>query len=132
MDAVDGIERVRYTSPHPKDIREDVLRAHSELPAVCEHIHLPLQSGLKPHPQGDATHLQPRALSRPSGDDSRARSDCALTTDIIVGFPSETESDFEQTLDVVEQVGYDSAFTFIFSPRRGTEAAGLEGSSPMG
>ena len=73
VDAVDGIERIRYTSPHPKDMREDVIRAHAELPSVCEHIHLPLQSGSSRDPQGDAAHLQPRALPRPRGDDPRAR-----------------------------------------------------------
>ena len=73
IDAIDGMERIRYTSPHPKDIREDVIRAHAELPSVCEHIHLPLQSGSSPRPQGDAPHLQPRALPRPRGDDPRAR-----------------------------------------------------------
>ena len=131
VDAVDGIERVRYTSPHPKDIREDVLRAHSELPA-CEHIHLPLQSGssriLKAMRR---TYNRERYLDRVAMIRELVP-DCALTTDIIVGFPGETESDFEQTLDVVEQVGYDSAFTFIFSPRRGTEAAGLGGQLPHG
>ena len=72
IDAIDGLERIRYTSPHPKDIREDVIRAHAELPSVCEHIHLPLQSGSSPRAQGDAPHLQPRALPRPRGDDPRA------------------------------------------------------------
>ena len=67
VDAVEGIERIRYTSPHPKDIREDVISAHVELPSVCEHIHLPLQSGSTPDPQGDAPHLRPRALPRPGG-----------------------------------------------------------------
>src|SRR5579884_3443363 len=95
IDAIEGIERIRYTSPHPKDMREDVIRAHAELGALCEHIQ-----------------------------------DCAITTDIIVGFPGETEEDFRQTLEVAEQVGYDGAFTFIYSPRRGTEAAGLPDQVP--
>ena len=63
LDAVEGIERIRYTSPHPKDMREDVIRAHAELASVCEHIHLPLQSGSEPDPQGDAPHLRPRAAT---------------------------------------------------------------------
>jgi tRNA-2-methylthio-N6-dimethylallyladenosine synthase len=127
VDAVDGIERIRYTSPHPKDIREDVVRAHAELPAVCEHIHLPLQSGssrvLKAmrRTYGRERYLDRVAMIR------ELVPDCAITTDIIVGFPGETEEDFEETLEVVEEVGYDSAFTFIFSPRRGTEAATLDG-----
>ena len=125
VDAIDGIERIRYTSPHPKDIREDVIRAHAELPALCEHIHLPLQSGssrvLKAMRR---TYNRERYMARVAEIREQVP-DCALTTDIIVGFPGETEDDFSQTLEVVEEVGYDSAFTFVFSPRRGTEAATL-------
>jgi len=125
MDAVEGIDRIRYTSPHPKDIREDVIRAHAELPSVCEHIHLPLQSGstrvLKAmrRTYGRERYLDRVAMIR------ELVPDCALTTDIIVGFPGETDGDFQETLDVVEEVRYDSAFTFIFSPRRDTPAATL-------
>ena len=124
VDAVDGIERIRYTSPHPKDIREDVIRAHAELPSVCEHVHLPLQSGssriLKAMRR---TYDRDRYLDRVALIREHVP-DVALTTDIIVGFPGETEDDFRHTLDVVERVGFDSAFTFVFSPRRGTLAAG--------
>jgi tRNA-2-methylthio-N6-dimethylallyladenosine synthase len=127
VDAVDGIERVRYTSPHPKDMREDVIRAHAELSSLCEHIHLPLQSGsssiLK---RMRRTYNRERYLDRVALIREHVP-DCAITTDIIVGFPGETEEDFERTLEVVNQVGYDGAFTFIFSPRRGTEAAELDG-----
>jgi tRNA-2-methylthio-N6-dimethylallyladenosine synthase len=123
LDEIDGIERIRYTSPHPKDMREDVIRAHAELGSVCEHIHLPLQSGssrvLKAMRR---TYDRERYLDRVALIREHVP-DVALTTDIIVGFPGETEEDFEQTLEVVEQVGYDGAFTFIFSPRRETEAA---------
>jgi tRNA-2-methylthio-N6-dimethylallyladenosine synthase len=130
IDAVDGLERIRYTSPHPKDMREDVIRAHAELPSLCEHIHLPLQSGsptiLK---RMRRTYNQQRYLDRVALIREHVP-DCAITTDIIVGFPGETEDDFQQTLDVVEQVHYDSAFTFIFSPRRGTEAAQFEDQIP--
>jgi tRNA-2-methylthio-N6-dimethylallyladenosine synthase len=122
---VEGIERIRYTSPHPKDMREDVIRAHAELPALCEHIHLPLQSGssrvLKAMRR---TYDRQRYLGRVAQIREQLP-DCALTTDIIVGFPGETEDDFEATLELVQEVGYDGAFTFIFSPRRGTEAATL-------
>ncbi|HLL92819.1 MAG TPA: radical SAM protein, partial [Solirubrobacteraceae bacterium] len=110
-------------SPHPKDMREDVIRAHVQLASVCEHIHLPLQSGssriLKAMRR---TYDRERYLDRVAMIREHVP-DAALTTDIIVGFPRETEEDFQATLDVVEQVGYDSAFTFIFSPRHGTEAA---------
>ncbi|MDQ4040940.1 MAG: tRNA (N6-isopentenyl adenosine(37)-C2)-methylthiotransferase MiaB, partial [Actinomycetota bacterium] len=127
VDAVEGIDRIRYTSPHPKDMREDVARAHAALPAVCEHVHLPLQSG--------STRIL-KAMRRTYGRErylDRVRlirehvPDVALTTDVIVGFPDETEADFRETLEVVEEVGYDGAFTFIYSPRRGTEAAQLDG-----
>jgi tRNA-2-methylthio-N6-dimethylallyladenosine synthase len=130
VDAVPGIERIRYTSPHPKDMREDVIRAHAELPALCEHIHLPLQSGssavLK---RMRRTYTRERYLDRVALIREHVP-DCALTTDIIVGFPGETEADFEQTLEVAEAVGYDGAFTFIYSPRRETEAAELPGQLP--
>jgi tRNA-2-methylthio-N6-dimethylallyladenosine synthase len=123
VDGIDGIDRIRYTSPHPKDMREDVIRAHAELGALCEHIHLPLQSGssriLKAMRR---TYDRDRYLDRVALIREHVP-DCALTTDIIVGFPGETEADFEQTLEVCEAVGYDAAFTFVYSPRRGTEAA---------
>jgi tRNA-2-methylthio-N6-dimethylallyladenosine synthase len=131
IDAVEGIERIRYTSPHPKDMREDVMRAHAELASVCEHVHLPLQSGssrvLKAMRR---TYDRRRYLDRVTVIREHVP-DVALTTDIIVGFPGETEEDFCETLEVVQEVGYDGAFTFIFSPRRGTEAARIaEGSLP--
>jgi tRNA-2-methylthio-N6-dimethylallyladenosine synthase len=130
LDSVAGLDRIRYTSPHPKDIREDVIRAHAELPSVCEHIHLPLQSGssrvLKAMRR---TYNRERYLDRVAMIRELVP-DCAITTDIIVGFPGETDADFEETMQVVEQVGYDSAFTFIFSPRRGTLAAELEAQLP--
>ena len=123
VDAVEGIERIRYTSPHPKDMREDVVRAHVELPSLCEHIHLPLQSGssrvLKAMKR---TYDRERYLDRVAMIREHVP-DCALSTDIIVGFPGETEAEFSETLEVAEQVRYDSAFTFVFSPRRGTAAA---------
>ncbi|HEY2603518.1 MAG TPA: tRNA (N6-isopentenyl adenosine(37)-C2)-methylthiotransferase MiaB [Thermoleophilaceae bacterium] len=126
IDAIDGIDRVRYTSPHPKDMREDVIQAHAELQTLCEHIHLPLQSGssriLKAMRR---TYNRERYMDRVALIREHVP-DCAITTDIIVGFPGETDEDFERTMDVVEEVRYDGAFTFIYSPRRGTEAATLE------
>ncbi len=130
LDAISGIERIRYTSPHPKDMRADVIQAHAELPSLCEHIHLPLQSGssavLK---RMRRTYTRERYLDRVAMIREHVP-DCALTTDIIVGFPGETDDDFEQTLEVAEEVGYDGAFTFIYSPRRGTEAATLADQIP--
>jgi tRNA-2-methylthio-N6-dimethylallyladenosine synthase len=123
IDGVEGIDRIRYTSPHPKDMREDVIRAHVELASVCEHIHLPLQSGssriLKAMRR---TYDRQRYLDRVALIREHLP-DAAITTDVIVGFPGESERDFSETMEVVEQVGYDGAFTFIFSARRGTEAA---------
>jgi tRNA-2-methylthio-N6-dimethylallyladenosine synthase len=130
VDAVDGVDRIRYTSPHPKDMKEDVIRAHSDLPALCEHIHLPLQSGssriLKAMRR---TYDRGRYMDRVALIREHVP-DCSLTTDIIVGFPGETEADFEETLEVAEEVGYDGAFTFIYSPRRETEAATLPDQVP--
>ena len=125
VDAVEGVERIRYTSPHPKDMRQDLLAAHAELASLCEHIHLPLQSGssriLKSMRR---TYDRGRYLERVAMIREHVP-DCALSTDVIVGFPGETEADFVETLEVVDEVGYDGAFTFVFSPRRGTEAATL-------
>src|SRR5205807_8248765 len=122
-DAVAGIERIRFTSPHPKDFRDPVIAAMAECPSVCEHVHLPLQSGssrlLKAMRR---TYTRERYLALV--EKMRAAiPDLAFGTDIIVGFPGETEADFLETLDVVEEVGYDSAYTFVYSPRAGTEAA---------
>src|SRR4051812_1221092 len=130
VDAIDGVDRIRYTSPHPKDIREDVIRAHAELPALCPHIHLPLQSGSSRMLKAmRRTYNRERYLDRVAMIRELVP-DCALSTDIIVGFPGETEEDFAETLEVVEHVRYDSAFTFIYSPRRETEAADLPDQAP--
>jgi tRNA-2-methylthio-N6-dimethylallyladenosine synthase len=111
-------------------MREDVIRAHVELSALCEHIHLPLQSG-----SSRILKAMKRTYDRGRYMDRVAQirehlPDAALTTDIIVGFPGESERDFEETLEVVEEVGYDGAFTFIFSPRRGTAAAEYQDQLP--
>ena len=121
--AVDGIRRVRFTSPHPKDLRPETVAAMTETPAVCEHLHLPLQAGsdrvLAAMHRG---YTATRYLEKLAG--ARAGvPDLAVTTDIIVGFPGETDGDFERTLEVVAEAEYDSAYTFVFSPRPGTEAA---------
>ncbi|HEV2361612.1 MAG TPA: tRNA (N6-isopentenyl adenosine(37)-C2)-methylthiotransferase MiaB [Acidimicrobiales bacterium] len=121
--AIDGIERVRYTSPHPKDLRPDTIAAMAETPAVCEHLHLPLQSGsddvLKAMRRG---YTAERYLAKLRAARA-AIPGLAVTTDIIVGFPGETDADFERTLEVAAEASYDSAYTFIFSPRPGTRAA---------
>jgi tRNA-2-methylthio-N6-dimethylallyladenosine synthase len=130
LDSIDGIDRIRFTSPHAKDMRDDVIAAMAECDAVCEHLHLPLQSG-----SSRLLKLMRRTYTRERYVDlvGRIRSaipDVALTTDIIVGFPGETEHDFDQTLEVVDEIGYDHAFTFVYSPRRGTEAAAMSEQVP--
>ena len=121
--AVPGVRRVRFTSPHPKDLRPETVAAMAGTGAVCEHLHLPLQSGsdavLAAMRRGYRAerYLERLAMAR------AAVEDLAVTTDIIVGFPGETEADFVATLEVVAEAGYDSAYTFVFSPRPGTRAA---------
>jgi tRNA-2-methylthio-N6-dimethylallyladenosine synthase len=123
---VDGIRRVRFTSPHPKDLRPETVAAMAEVPAVCDQLHLPLQSGsdrvLSAMRRGYTAqrYLERLAAAR------QAIPDLAVTTDVIVGFPGETDDEFEATLEVVAEAAYDSAYTFIFSPRPGTRAAAME------
>jgi len=121
--SVDGIRRVRYTSPHPKDLRAETIAAMAETPAVCEHLHLPLQSGSdRVLAEMHRGYTAERYLERLAAARA-AIPDLAVTTDLIVGFPGETDEDFERTLEVVAEAAYDSAYTFIYSPRPGTEAA---------
>jgi tRNA-2-methylthio-N6-dimethylallyladenosine synthase len=128
--AVDGIRRVRFTSPHPNDFSPRVLAAMAETPAVCEHVHLPVQSG--------STRVLRRMLRRYTRDGylevaralRAAVPGLALTTDIIVGFPGETADDFAETLSLVEAVGFDDAYTFRYSPREGTPSLRLDGAVP--
>jgi tRNA-2-methylthio-N6-dimethylallyladenosine synthase len=126
VSAVDGIRRVRFTSPHPKDLRPETIAAMAETPEVCDHLHLPLQAG------SNATlmamrrgYTAERYLAR-LADARAAISDLAVSTDLIVGFPGETEDDFERTLEVAAEANYDSAYTFVFSPRPGTRAAAMQ------
>jgi tRNA-2-methylthio-N6-dimethylallyladenosine synthase len=123
--AVPGIRRVRFTSPHPNDFSDRVIAAMAEVPAVCEHVHLPMQSG--------STRTLKRMLRRYTRDEYLACVErlrgaipgLSLTTDIIVGFPGETDADFEETLSAVREIRFADAFTFIFSPRDGTPATRL-------
>ncbi len=129
-DQIDGIERIRFTSPHPKDFRSDVIAAMAECESVCEHAHLPAQSGssriLKAMRR---TYDRDRFLALTA--EMRAQiPDLAITTDLIVGFPDETDEDFGQTLSLVEEAGFDGAYTFVYSPRYDTEAASLPGQVP--
>ena len=130
LDAAPGIERIRFTSPHPKDFRRDVIAAMAECAAVCEHAHLPLQSGSSRVLKAMRRTYSRERYLRLVAELRAAIPDIALTTDIIVGFPGETEDDFRGTLEVVEEVGFDGAFTFIYSPRAGTEAAAMPDQVP--
>jgi tRNA-2-methylthio-N6-dimethylallyladenosine synthase len=125
--AVPGIRRVRYTSPHPKDLRPDTISAMADVDTVCNHLHLPLQAGsdrvLAAMHRG---YTSARYLER-LGAARAAVPDLAVSTDLIVGFPGETDDDFDRTLEVVAAAEYDYAYTFIFSPRPGTEAANMTG-----
>jgi tRNA-2-methylthio-N6-dimethylallyladenosine synthase len=127
---IDGLERVRFTSPHPREFTDDVITAMAETPAVCHQLHMPLQSG-----SDDVLRRMRRGYrqDRYLGIIDRVRAampDAAITTDVIVGFPGETEADFEQTLDVVRQARFSSAFTFQYSKRPGTPAAEMDGQLP--
>jgi tRNA-2-methylthio-N6-dimethylallyladenosine synthase len=130
LNHVEGLKRVRFTSPHPKDFRQDTVDAMAECDVVCEHIHLPVQAG-----SDRVLKRMKRAYSRRSYlDKVRMVRDAipgvAVTTDIIVGFPGETEDDFQETLSLVEEARYDSAFTFQYSPRPMTKAIEFEGHLP--
>jgi tRNA-2-methylthio-N6-dimethylallyladenosine synthase len=125
VDRVEGIVRVRFTSPHPKDLRPETIGAMAECESVCEHLHLPLQAG------SDRTlarmhrgYTAARYLERLRAARQRIP-DLAVTTDVIVGFPGETEAEFRRTLEVVDEADYDGAYTFVFSPRPGTPAAAM-------
>jgi tRNA-2-methylthio-N6-dimethylallyladenosine synthase len=121
--SVEGIRRVRFTSPHPKDLRPETIEAMAATAAICEQLHLPLQSGsdrvLAAMRRGYTVRRYLDRLARARA----AIPDLAVTTDVIVGFPGETDDEFNETLAVVAEAGYDGAFTFIFSPRAGTRAA---------
>ncbi|MDG4792380.1 tRNA (N6-isopentenyl adenosine(37)-C2)-methylthiotransferase MiaB [Micromonospora sp. WMMD1082] len=127
---IDGLERVRFTSPHPKDFTDDVIAAMAETPNVCHSLHMPLQSG-----SDDVLRAMRRSYrsERYLGIIEKVRAampDAAITTDIIVGFPGETEADFARTLDVVREARFSSAFTFQYSKRPGTPAASMDGQLP--
>src|SRR5919206_485657 len=129
-DAVEGIERIRFTSPHPKDFRRDVIAAMAECAAVCEHAHLPLQSGSSRVLKAMRRTYSRERYLRVVEELRAAIPDLALTTDLIVGFRGETEDEFEETVTAVEEVGFDGAFTFVYSPRGGTDAAAMPDQIP--
>ena len=126
MDAIPGVERVRYMTSHPRDMSEELIRTVAESKHVCKHFHIPVQSG--------STRIM-QAMNRGYTRESYLHlvdtirkyvPEAVLTTDIIVGFPGETEEDFQETLSLFERVSYDAAYTFIYSKRSGTPAAAMD------
>ena len=130
LDAVDGLERIRFMTSHPKDLSDELVAAIAESPSVCEHVHLPAQAG------SDRVLAAMRRGYTAEWFLGRVRAlrdavpDVSITTDLIAGFPGETEQEFAQTLDLVEAAAFDAAYTFVYSPRRGTAAADLPGQLP--
>jgi tRNA-2-methylthio-N6-dimethylallyladenosine synthase len=123
--AIPGLERIRYTSPHPSFLDADLVRAHAELETLCPHVHLPVQSGSDRVLERMRRRYTAEAFLRRVEDLRSARPDLVLTTDLIVGFPGETEADFRRTLDLVREAGFVDSFSFKYSPRPNTRAAGF-------
>ncbi len=130
LDGIAGLRRIRFMTSHPRDLSDDLIAALAELPTVCEHVHLPMQSGSDPVLRSmKRGYTSDWYLSRVAALRA-AIPDVAVTTDLIVGFPGETDADFRRTLDVVQAAAFDAAFTFVFSPRPGTVAAGMREQVP--
>jgi tRNA-2-methylthio-N6-dimethylallyladenosine synthase len=130
VQAVDGLERIRFTAPHPKGYGDDLVEAYARLGKLCEHAHLPVQSG-----SDRVLRLMHRGYTRARFLEivrklRQTRPEIGVTTDLIVGFPGETEADFEETCDLVREVGFDQAYVFRYSPRQGTPAAAMPGGLP--
>ena len=130
VDKIEGLKRIRFMTSHPKDLSDDLILAMKECKKVCKHMHLPLQSGSSRVLKIMNRHYDKERYLDIVDKLRKEIPDIALTTDIIVGFPGETEEDFLETMDVVKKVGYDSAFTFIYSKRTGTPAAAMEDQIP--
>ena len=130
VDEIEGLERIRFMTSHPKDLSDELIDVMTHSKKVCRQLHLPLQSGSSRLLKIMNRHYTKESYLELVAKIKKAMPDIALTTDIIVGFPGETEEDFEDTMDVVEQVKYDSAFTFIYSKRTGTPAAAMEDQVP--
>lgn len=130
IEKIEGIERIRFMTSHPKDLSDELIEVMASSGKICNHLHLPLQSGSSRILKEMNRRYNKEQYLTLVEKIRKAVPDIALTTDIIVGFPGETEEDFEETMDVVQQVGYDSAFTFIYSKRTGTPAAAMEEQVP--
>ena len=130
IEQIDGLERIRFMTSHPKDLSDDLIEVMANSKKICPHLHLPLQSGSSRILKAMNRRYDKEKYLALAKKIRERMPDIALTTDIIVGFPGETEEDFQETLDVVRQVRYDSAFTFIYSKRTGTPAAVMEDQIP--
>ena len=126
VEKIEGLKRIRFMTSHPKDLSDELIQTMAESQKICHHLHLPLQSGSSRILKLMNRHYDKEGYLALVDKLRAAIPDIALTTDIIVGFPGETEEDFEETMDVVRRVRYDSAFTFIYSKRTGTPAAAME------
>ena len=130
IEQIEGLERIRFMTSHPKDLSDELIAVMAKSKKICRHLHLPLQSGSSRLLKIMNRHYDKEQYLTLVEKIRAAMPDIALTTDIIVGFPGETEEDFEETMDVVRKVRYDSAFTFIYSKRTGTPAAKMEDQVP--
>ena len=130
IEKVDGIERIRFMTSHPKDLSDELIQTMAESQKICHHLHLPLQSGSSRVLKEMNRRYDKEKYLELVDKIRKAIPDISLTTDIMVGFPGETEEDFQETLDVVKKANYDTAFTFIYSKRSGTPAAGMENQVP--
>jgi tRNA-2-methylthio-N6-dimethylallyladenosine synthase len=130
INEIEGIERIRFTTSHPKDLSDKLIEAFRSCEKLCRSIHLPVQSGSTAVLRRMNRNYTKEGYLALAGKLKAAVPDIAITTDIIVGFPGETDEDFSDTLDLVEQVGFDSAFTFLYSKRKGTPAKTMRTRSP--
>lgn len=130
IEKIDGLERIRFMTSHPKDLSDELIAVMAKSKKICRHLHLPIQSGSSRILQKMNRRYTKEHYLELVDKIRAAVPDISLTTDIIVGFPGETEEDFQETLDVVRKVRYDSAFTFIYSKRTGTPAAAMEEQIP--
>ncbi len=130
VEKIEGLQRIRFMTSHPKDLSDELIAVMAQSDKICRHLHLPLQSGSSRILQKMNRHYNKEDYLLLVEKVRAAMPDLALTTDLIVGFPGETEEDFLETMDVVKKVGFDSAFTFVYSKRSGTPAAQMEGQVP--
>ena len=130
MEKIEGIRRIRFMTSHPKDLSDELIEVMRDSKKICRHLHLPLQSGSSRILKAMNRRYTKEQYLELAEKIRREIPDISLTTDIIVGFPGETEEDFQETLDVVRRVRYDNAYTFLYSKRTGTPAAAMENQVP--